>query len=142
MADKGSEDTFEHIIAGRVILFRKTSKAQLLMLERMSRALVAQMNALGPEQADEARELLGKLNDIAFETAESRFIDPADLAFVRTEVLRGNVEEEDVFAILSNGNRRAPAADDDTDPAPAKRAKKTATKATAKKTPAPRRVTR
>lgn len=142
MADKGNEDTFEYTIAGRSIVFRKTSRAQLLMLERMGRQIMAQMQALDPEQLNEIRELGAKINDIAFETAESRFIDPADLEFVRTEILRGNVEEDEVFAILANGNRRSVQSDDDADPTPAKRAPKKTTKAVAKKAPAGRRGAR
>ena len=143
MADKGNEDTFEYAIAGRTMVFRKTSRAQLMMLERMGRQIMAQMNALGPDRLDEVRLLGAKINDIAFETAESRFTDPADLEFVRTEVLRGNVEEEEIFAILANGVRRAKVEEnDDADPAPAKRAAKKATKAVAKKAPAGRRGAR
>ncbi len=144
MADEGNADTFEYTIAGRVMVLRKTSRAQLLMLERMGRQVMAQMQALKPDQLDEIRELGAKLNDMAFETAESRFIDPADLSFVRTEVLRGNVEEEDIYAILSNGVRRStPPVPDDADPVPAKRTAKKATKMPAvKKAPVGRRGSR
>ena len=142
MADKGNEDTFEYTIAGRAIVFRKTSRAQLLMLERMGRQIMAQMHALGPDELDKVRELGSRINDIAFETAESRFMDPADLEYVRTEVLRGNVEEDEIFAILRNGTRRSEQSDDDAEPAVTKRAAKKATKAVAKKAPAGRRGTR
>lgn len=138
MADKGNEDTFEYTIAGRNITFRKTSRAQLMMLQRMTKQLHQQMLAVA-DNPEHVGELITELNDMAFEAAESRFIDPTDLVFVRTEILRGNVQEADVFAILSNGNRQAFEPDDDTDPAPAKRTTK---KAAAKKAPASRRGSR
>lgn len=137
MADEGSADTFEYTLAGRTLTFYKTGHGQLLMLERLGRSIMAQMQALGPEQLDKVKELGTKLNDMAFEVAESRFTNPEDLEFVRMEVLRGNITEVDIFRILANGVVRTEV-DDDADPVTAKRVKK----APAKKAPASRRGTR
>lgn len=134
MADEGNKDTFEYTIAGRTMVFHKTGRAQLMMLQRMVRQIQQRMLAVN-DDPEKVGELLSELNDMAFEAAESRFTDPLDLQFVRTEVLRGNVEESEIFAILSNGVKRA-MADDDADPVPVKRTKKAAVP---KKAPANRR---
>jgi hypothetical protein len=140
MADKVSGDTFEYELAGRVMVFRKTTRAQLMMLQRMLGQLQEQMRQAA-DDPEAVGALLSKLNDIAFEAAESRFTDPSDLDHVRLEVLRGNVEESDIYAILSNGGKVAQPAADDADPTPTKRVRKAPAKKAAGK-PASRRATR
>lgn len=126
MADKGSADTFEYELAGRVITFRRTTSAQLLMLQRMVTKIQQQLH-LAAENPDVISELMSQLNSIAFEAAESRFIDPADLEFVQIEVLRGNISQEQIMGIISNGKVAAASEpDDDADPAPPKRVRKAA----------------
>lgn len=140
MADEGSADTFEYTIAGRTMWFLKSSQSQLIMLDRMGRQIRMRIDAT--EDPDEMRTLLDQMNDMAFETAESRFTSSDDLDFVRREILRGNVELEDVYGILANGNRQSPP-DDDADPVPAKKTRKApAKKAAVKRAPASRRGTR
>lgn len=130
MADEGNADTFEYELNGRVMILRKTSSAQLMMLQRMVRQL---NERIGKAASDETRlsELMTQLNDMVFEAAESRFIDPSDLTFVQTEILRGKLEQEDIYPILFNGHKPAASLDDDADPAPAKKPRK----APAKKVP-------
>jgi hypothetical protein len=140
MADKGSEDTFEYELAGRVMVFRKTTRAQLMMLQRMLGQLQEQMHRAA-DDPETVGALLSQLNDIAFEAAESRFINPLDLAHVQREVLRGNVEESDIYRILSNGGSAVTPVPDDADPAPAKRTRKAVAKKAPGK-PASRRAAR
>jgi hypothetical protein len=140
MADKGSADTFEYELAGRMMVFRKTTRAQLMMLQRMLGQLQDQMNRAA-DDPETVGALLSQLNDIAFEAAESRFTNPLDLAHVQKEVLRGNVEETDIYAILSNGTKTVTVPDDDADPVPAKRVRKAAAKK-APGRPASRRAAR
>jgi hypothetical protein len=141
MADKGSADTFEYELAGRMMVLRKTTRSQLMMLQRMLGQLQDQMHRAA-DDPETVGALLSQLNDIAFEAAESRFTNPLDLAHVQREVLRGNVEESDIYAILSNGNKAVAPPDDDADPVPAKRARKAAVKKAAAKKPATRRAAR
>lgn len=140
MADKGNGDTFEHVLAGRTMVFKKTSGTQMLVLQRYANVLKEQIDAAAEaDDADKITELVGKLNNITWETVESRFTDPADLEWVQTKVVTGVLGEADLLAILTNGYKRPVEPDDDADPAPAKKATK---KAPAKKTANPRRASR
>lgn len=143
MADKGNADTFMYTLAGREITFLKTTQAQLLMMQRIVQRIQRQMHAAA-DDPETISSLMADLNNFAFEAAESRFTDPADLMFVEQEVLRGNISQEQVFGILSNGNAHNNAPDDDADPTPVKRAKKAPAKkaAPAKRTANPRRAAR
>lgn len=143
MADEGSADTFVYTLAGREITFLKTTQAQLLMMQRIVARIQRQMHAAA-QDPEAVSQLIADLNNFAFEAAESRFIDPADLVFVEQQVLRGNISQEEIFGILSNGVRRERQPDDDADPAPAKRGRKSPAKKAApvKKTANPRRAAR
>lgn len=139
MADKGNGDTFEHVLAGRTMVFRKTSGTQMLVLQRYANVLKEQIDAaVETDDAAKIAELVGKLNNITWETVESRFTDPADLEWVQTKVVTGVLGEADLLAILTNGYKRPAEPDDDADPAPAKKAVKKAVKKTAN----PRRASR
>ena len=121
MADEGNADTFTYTLAGREILFFKATQAQLLMMQRIVQRIQRQMHA-AQDHPEIVSDLIVQLHNFAFEAVESRFADPADLTFVEQEVLRGNISQEQIFGILSNGNAHNNAPDDDADPAPAKRA--------------------
>lgn len=137
MADEGNANTFTYTLAGRDIVFYKTTSAQLLMLQRIVQRIQRQMHSVADEP-EKVQELMLTLHNTAFEAAESRFTDPLDLIFVEQEVLRGNIDVEQIFAILSNGKYGASEPDDDADLAPVKRTRK----APAKKAATSRRVTR
>ena len=143
MADEGSADTFTYTLAGREILFFKATQAQLLMMQRIVQRIQRQMHA-AQDHPETVSDLIVQLHNFAFEAVESRFADPADLTFVEQEVLRGNISQEQIFGILSNGNAHNNTPDDDADPAPAKRGRKAPAKkaAPAKKTANPRRAAR
>ena len=141
MADEGNADTFEYTIAGRVMVFKKTTPSQLMMMQRLVRRVQQQMHAVAG-QPEKVAELVAQLNDMMFEAVESRFVDPLDILVVHTEILRGNVTEEHLMPILSNGNSRAEQPDDDADPVPAKRTRKAAAAKKAPGKPASRRAAR
>jgi hypothetical protein len=137
MADEVSADTFEYTLAGREMVFKKTERSQLMMLQRIVRRIEQQMHGVA-DKPEQVSALATQLSDVAFEAVESRFTDPADLHFVTTHILRGVIVEDDLWAILSNGRKANEAPDDDADPAPAKKAAKKATK----KAASPRRGAR
>lgn len=143
MADEGNADTFTYTLAGREVPFFKATQAQLLMMQRIVQRIQRQMHAAA-DDPERLSELIMQLHNFAFEAVESRFADPLDLIFVEQEVLRGNISQEEIFGILSNGNPRSRQPDDDADPAPAKRARKASAKKAApvKKAANPRRATR
>lgn len=141
MADEVSADTFEHTLAGRKMVFKKTERSQLMMLQRIVRRIEQQMHGVA-DKPEQVSALATQLSDVAFEAVESRFTDPADLEFVTRHVLRGVIVEDDLWAILSNGRKANEAPDDDADPAPAKKVAKAAAKKTAKKAASPRRGAR
>src|SRR5688572_25409024 len=125
MADKGNEDTFEHVLAGRTMVFKKTSGTQMLVLQRYANVLKEQIDKAAEAGDDEAiTKLVGKLNNITWETVESRFTSPEDLEWVQMKVVTGVLGEADLLAILTNGYKRPTEPDDDADPAPKRAAKK------------------
>jgi hypothetical protein len=145
MADKGNEDTFEHELAGRTMVFKKTSGTQMLVLQRYANVLKEKFEAAA-EAGDEVEvtKLAKKLENITWETVESRFTSEEDLDWVQMKVVTGVLAEADLLAILTNGYKRPVEPDDDADPAPKKAAKKVARKATtpAQKAANQRRATR
>lgn len=118
------------------MVFKKTSTTQMLVLQRYAQHLKEQMD-VAVEAKDEVAlaALVTKLNNITWETVESRFTDPDDLDFVRTKIVTGVLGEEDLLRILTNGYKRPAGPDDDADPKPAvkKAAKKKATPAQQRK---------
>lgn len=142
MADEGSEDTFEYELAGRTIVFYKTTRPQLQMLQRLLRRIQTQMADVADEP-EKLADLLTQLNDLTFEAVESRFVNPLDLMFVEKEIIRGNITEQQLNGILTNGKQTAPELADDLDPpAPKRAAKKAAVKKAVKKAPGRPRGTR
>lgn len=137
MDDMADEETFEHELAGRMMVFKKTSPTQMLALQRYAQQLKDKIDvAVEAEDEMELVKLVGTLNSITWETVESRFTDPDDLTFVQLKVATGILNEADLLTILTNGYKRPPEPDDDADPKPA--GKKPVKKA-AKATPAQRR---
>ncbi len=132
MADKGSDDTFEYPINGRVLTMRKISRSQLEMLQRYIDSLQGRtLAALEAEDAKELSALAKKINDATWTTIESQFLISDDLEWVQMEVLAGRIKEPDLLPLLSNGIKRH-VVEDDADPAPAKPAKKAVKKAAAR----------
>ena len=84
MDDMADEETFEHELAGRMMVFKKTSTTQMLVLQRYAQHLKEQMD-VAVEAKDEVAlaALVTKLNNITWEAVESRFTDPDDLDFVQ-----------------------------------------------------------
>lgn len=147
MAEQGNADTFEYTLAGRTMVFHKTTRTQLIMIQRMMLRIHSQL--VDTPQDDDAKlsELMTQMLDMTMEAAESRFTDPLDLMFVEKEILRGNIDENDIMGILANGQRPGGQRDDDADPPPPKRAakaagRKTPAKKAANSTTASRRATR
>jgi hypothetical protein len=145
MADSGIGETFEHTLAGRLMVFKRTQRTQILVLERYSTVLQGQIEAaLAADDQDTVIKLINKLNEATWSAVESRFTSEDDLDFARMKIINGELEEKHLMQILSNGYvRQEP--DDDADPAPpVKKAAKKAVKkaAAAKKTANPRRASR
>ena len=140
MADEGNVDTFEHALSGRTMTFKKTSGSQLTMMRRYIQVL--QRQTVDAEQAgdgDKVSKLVNQMHEVMWTAVESRFTSDDDLEFARMEVICGNLQETDLFAILSNGAVQS-VPDDDAEPAAPKRVRKAAKKAT--RTANPRRATR
>jgi hypothetical protein len=140
MADEVSANTFEYTIAGRTMTFHKTTRAQLMMIQRLAIGLSSRLRA-EQEGSRDYGDALGQFINLTFEAAESRFTSAEDLAFVQTEIIRGNVDEDDIMGILANGVRPQAIPDDDAEPAAPKRARKAAPKKAPGK-PASRRAAR
>lgn len=135
MAELGNQDTFEYELAGRLMVFKKTTQVQMLVLQRYANQLKEKIDvAAAAEDAETMVDLVGKLNNITWETVESRFTNPEDLAFVQTKIVTGVLDESDLLMILTNGYKRPVEPDDDADPKPVR--KKAAVK---KATPAQQR---
>lgn len=130
MADEGNADTFVYTLAGRDITFRKTTQAQLLLMQRMLRKVMKRAEAMA-QDSDALGDLMIEINDMTFEAVESRFTDPEDLLFVQREILRGNISEHQINSILTNGRPVVIEPDDDADPPKPKRVSKAAPKKTA-----------
>ena len=141
MADEGNADTFEYTLAGRTMTLRKTTRAQLMMMQRVLLNLQKQM-ARGDDGANATVMAMSQMLEMTFEAAESRFLNPLDLEFVRLGIIRGDIDEGDIMGILANGARRTDEPDDAEPPAPKRAAKAPGKKAPAKKTANPRRVAR
>lgn len=135
MEDKGNVGTFEYELAGRMIVFKKTTHTQMIVLQRYATVIKEQIDAAAQaEDSDKMTELVGKLNNITWETVESRFTNPEDLAFVQTKIVTGVLDEADLLMVLTNGYKKPAEPDDDADPKPVR--KKAAVK---KATPAQQR---
>jgi len=144
MADEGNVDTFEYTIKGRVCVFRKISKSQIIMLRRYIESLqLKSVTAQKEEDLDSLIKLAGKMNEATWTTIESQFTNPDDLEWVQMEIIAGRMVEQDLLPLLSNGHKAADTPDD-ADPAPAKRPgrKAPAAKKAAKKAAPARRATR
>jgi hypothetical protein len=127
MAD---EDTFETTIAGRTMLFKKSSEGQLIALQRVLNRLRTQFSTA--EDPVVRREAATKLGATVLDVAESRFVDPADRDWVEEQMLLGLVDIPEVMKIFSNGAVREEPQPDDAPPP----AKKTAAKRSPKAAPA------
>src|SRR5687768_15304477 len=129
MADEGNADTFEYPIGGRTLLFNKVTKAQMIMLNRYvdtqrrkaKEAMDAKdLEAMNSKDLDIVIAIGKKIDDATWTTIESQFTNPDDLEWVQMQIIAGRISEDDLYPLLSNGIKRVEA-EDDADPAPAKR---------------------
>lgn len=146
MSDQVAPDTFTYTLAGREMTLLTTSNGQRLMIQRRMRRMRDELDRTVDTDPKQWEELFEKLEHFTWDIVETKFINPDDLEFVEKQILAGKVDINEAYSILSNGVRRKAAQADDADPAPAKpRGRKAPAKKPAKlakKTAAPRRVTR
>lgn len=146
MSDQVAPDTFTYTLAGREMTLLTTSNGQRLMMQRHMQRLRDRLSKAADTDPQEWLDLLRELEHFTWGQVETKFLDPDDLAFVEQKILEGMVDINEAYSILSNGVRQKAAQADDADPAPAKpRGRKAPAKKPAKlakKTAAPRRVTR
>lgn len=132
MADKGTGDTFEKTLAGKVITFKRMQATQLMMLQRYVEQLETQMKAAAAAQDSAAvGELMRTITNTVFAAVESLFVNPDDINHVQIGIITGTVSDNDLYSILGGD---APGAADDEDPAPIKRAPRAAAKKPVKAT--------
>lgn len=126
-----AEETFEHTLAGRSIVFLKSDPSRLQLLQRVLKQRQGNLNdALAREDTDVAAMLVRDIHDMVWTAIESQFTDPADLLHVQRAILARELEESDLYPVLANGAVASPA--DDADP-PAAKPRKKAAPAAAKK---------
>lgn len=117
MADKGSEDTFVHTLAGREMVFEKTQPGQLIMMRRYVAELQVRLAAAERDSNDDERvKVLTQIHEVAWTAVESRFTSVDDLDFARMSIITGKLTAPELFVILSNGETTAVPAEDDADP--------------------------
>jgi len=143
MADQGNADTFEHIVEGRTMVFKKIAKSQIIMLQRYVSGLQEKAaKALADEDVDSMLKFAGKMNEATWTTIESQFTNPEDLEWVQLEIIAGRLDEKDLLPLLSNGHKVPDAPPDDADPVAIKRpGRKAPAKKAAKKAAPARRAT-
>lgn len=129
MTDEDNTGTFTYVLAGREMVFKKTGRGQLLMLQRVAEILQKQLNAASDAgDAEKLAGLMRQLDDATWTAIESRFTTSSDLSFVQTQIIAGNIVETDLYPILANGKVSTPPVDD-ADPKLVVAKKKTASKA-------------
>lgn len=127
MADEGTSDTFEKMLGGRLITFRRLGKAQLLMLTRYVAVAQEELNkAIEAEDGAAVDALLNKMNNATWSAVESLFINKDDIEHVQMGIISGTISDTDVLGVLSGKDDTPAPADDEDPPAPKKRAKKAA----------------
>lgn len=141
MSEQTPENTFTLTLAGREILFNKTSPGQVTVMQRYIERIRAQMDGV-----DDAAmgELFTKINRVMLDVVDTRFAKEEDRDWVEQQMMQGKLEISELLEVLRNGAPHTPRpADDDTPPTPAKRpGRKTpaAKKAAAKKAATSRRA--
>jgi hypothetical protein len=142
MADEGGVDTFEHLVGDRMMVFKKISKSQIIMLQRYVNGLQDKAaQALKDEDVDAMLQYAGKMNQATWSTIESQFTNPDDLEWVQLEIIAGRLDERDLLPLLSNGHKATQTPEDDADPVVAKRpGRKAPAKKAAKKAAPARRA--
>lgn len=130
MADEG---TFSYTVAGRDMVFKNMTLSRISLLQRLVDKLQVQIRTASTDE--DARVFSAKLYNLIWTTVESQFTSQDDLDTAQTAILTGNIDEDDLLPLLSNGKKRPDPQPDDADPPVKKRApaRKTAARSRAKK---------
>lgn len=138
MSDQTPENTFTLTLAGREILFNKTSPGQITAMQRYIDKIRIQM--IGADD-DTISQLFTKINKIMLDVIDTRFVHEEDREYIEKQLMFGGIEVQEIMVVLSNGNKPKPVTPDDQPPAAKKTAgRKAPAKKAAKKTANPRRV--
>lgn len=138
MSEQTPANTFTLTLAGREILFNKTSPGQITAMQRYIDKIRIQM--IGADETT-ISQLFTKINKIMLDVIDTRFADEQDREYIEKQLMFGAIDIRELMVVLSNGNKPKPATPDDEPPTPVKKAaKKPARKPAAKKTTNPRRA--
>lgn len=121
---------FTHTIGGRVIGFRRAARGQLVALSRVRYKASQEVAQIARMPATE--DLFEQINRITLraevatlDLVESLIIDPFDVEFLNTAMLQGDVQVEEIMAVMYGTKDSV---DDDEDPKPRKAPAKKAVK--------------
>lgn len=130
MDDMADNDTFEHTLAGRTMVFLKGDPGQVIMLRRYV-GVQQEKLVLAQKTKDAAgiAAVMQNINDAVWTAVESRFTSTEDISFVQLQIIAGKLKDKDLLPLLHNGSG------EDTRPDDAPPVKKTVKKAAKKAAP-------
>jgi hypothetical protein len=126
-----------HVIAGVSIGFRQPKRGQLVALSRVRDAMSRQLRQIQAdrktgerEKFEQASSLVMRLDLAILELVESMIISEQDLEYVKSSLLSGQTDLEEIAAVIFSPRDTV---EDDADPAPVVTSKKPARKVAARK---------